>query len=215
MFDTGVELVTGIPGSGKSFFLVERLIKWITLHKRPVYTNLPLIHRVLRQYLRIKGGELCANLVFELTEQRLNTFLDGFSSRQVYISDALTSGTSRSKAIADWERANPNFLDWWIPAGSILAVDEAHHWYPNPALSNVRKPEPPSLMTFLTMHRHGQYLVVFATQAERQLSTTVKSLCSTRFQVRRWDREPLMGGLSLEWLGVLSELSELGRCEKS
>lgn len=199
-YKTGIELVTGIPGSGKSFFIVERLVDWILKEKRPVYTNLPLRHRVLKKYLKIKGGECSANLIYELTEERLNRFLSGFKDRQDYISRSLAAGQSRSHSIKLWEKANPNFDQWWIPAGSIIAIDEAHHWYPNPALTNVRKKEPESLMSFLTMHRHGQYLVVFVTQAERQVSTTVKSLVSTRFDVRRWDKEPLIGGITMEFI---------------
>lgn len=201
MFKTGIELVTGIPGSGKSFHMVERLLDWVLKEKRPVYTNLPLVWRVLRKYLEIKGGKNSAGLIFELTEERFNKFIDGFGIRQKLIAEAISKGTSRGKAVRDWEEANEGFEEWWIPAGSVIAIDEAHHWYPNPALSNVRKREPESLMTYLTMHRHGQYLIVIATQAERQLSTTIKSLCSTRYVVLRWDREPLIGSLSLEFIG--------------
>lgn len=194
--------MTGIPGSGKSFHMVERLQSWVLKDKRPVYTNLPLVWRVLRKYLEIKGGAECAGLIHELTEDRFNKFIVGFGERQKMISEAISEGSSRGKATKDWQDQNAGFEEWWIPAGSIIAIDEAHHWYPNPALSNVRKREPESLMTYLTMHRHGQYLLVIATQAERQLSTTIKSLCSTRYVVKRWDRQPLWeGGISLEFIG--------------
>lgn len=201
MFNTGVELVTGIPGAGKSFFLVERLLDWILIDKRPVYTNLPLRHRVLKEYLKNSAGPEHAGLIYDLKEENFQRFIEGFGSRQKFIEDALTKGTSRTHAIKKWEKSNTGFENWWIPAGSVIIIDEAHHWYPNPALSNVRKKEPPELMTFLTMHRHGQYLINFATQAERQISTTIKSLCSTRFIVQRFDREPLALGISLEFLG--------------
>jgi hypothetical protein len=182
--------------------MVERLLDWVLRDKRPVYTNLPLCWRVLRKYLEIKGGKECANLINELTEERFNKFIEGFGIRQKMIAEAISAGSSRGKATRDWELLNEGFEEWWIPAGSIIAIDEAHHWYPNPALSNVRKLEPPELMTYLTMHRHGQYLIVIATQAERQLSTTIKSLCSTRYIVKRWDRQPLWeGGFSLEFIG--------------
>jgi len=201
MFITGVELVTGIPGSGKSFFMVERLLSWILVEKRPVYTNLPLIERTLKKYLEIKGGKECAGLIYNLTEERFNKFIEAFGLRQKVIENSILEGTSRSEAIRKWEDDNEGYLDWWIPAGSVIAIDEAHHWYPNPALKSVIKREPEFLMTFLTMHRHGQYLLVIATQAERQLSNTIKSLCSTRYVVKRWDREPLIAGISLEFIG--------------
>lgn len=203
MLQTGVELVTGIPGAGKSYFLVERLLTWILRQQRPVYTNLPLKHRVIRRYLRIKGGEACAGLIHDLTEARANKFIDKFGQRQNFIANGLTEGVySRSELIRRWEAMQDDLDDWWIPAGSVICIDEAHHWYPNPALKNVVKVEPPALMTYLTMHRHGQYLCIFATQAERQLSTTIKSLCGTRYLVRRWDREPLFMGISMEFLGL-------------
>ena len=89
MFSTGIELVTGIPGSGKSFHMVERLVDWVLKEQRPVYTNLPLCWRVLRKYLKIKGGEHCAGLIHELTEERFNTFIHGFGLRQKKISEAI------------------------------------------------------------------------------------------------------------------------------
>ena len=202
MLQTGVETIYGIPGSGKSFHMVERLVGWILKDKRPVYTNLPLVYRVLRKYLLIKGGEQCVNLIQELTEERYNKFLVGFGERQKYIAEALSAGTSRSLAVKTFEENNPDFEEWYIPSGAVICIDEAHHWFPNPALKNVRKHEPPELMTFLTMHRHGQYLCIFATQADRQLSTTIKSLTSIRYVVRRLDKEPLVMGLSLEFLGI-------------
>ena len=200
MLQTGIEMILGIPGSGKSFHMVERLVDWILLQKRPVYTNLPLVYRVLRKYLELKGGPECVNLIQELTEQRFNKFLGGFGIRQKYISNALAAGTSRSQAIREFEEENNDFEEWYIPAGSVILIDEAHHWYPNPALRNVRKEEPPELMTFLTMHRHGQYLCIFATQADRQISSTIKSLAAQRFVVRRLDKEPVAMGLSFEFL---------------
>lgn len=202
MLTTGVELVTGIPGAGKSFFLVERLLGWVLREQRPVFTNLPLRWRVIRRYLEIKGGAQAVALIHELTEDRLNLFLEGFGRRQGFISRALEGGTSRAAAVSQFEASEPDLSSWWIPAGSVICADEVHHWYPNPALPNVRKREPEELMSFLTMHRHGQYLCVFATQAERQISTTVKSLCSTRFRVQRWDRQPIAGTFSLEFIGL-------------
>jgi len=67
--------VEGLPGAGKSFMLTRRTLDLIQIEQRPVYTNLPIRHRVMRQYLRNRGGEPMANLIVNLSEQHWKAFL--------------------------------------------------------------------------------------------------------------------------------------------
>ena len=97
----GFETFEGKPGSGKSFICTMKLIESMLRDKRPVYTNLPLKFRVVRQYLRVKGreqfaaehigvdgeagrvmagareyGDLLAGLLHELQEQHFRNFME-------------------------------------------------------------------------------------------------------------------------------------------
>lgn len=71
----GVEIIEGLPGSGKTFYAVMRVLRVIREQKRPVYTNLPLKHKVVRARLRKLGGHELANLLQPLTEAHWRAFL--------------------------------------------------------------------------------------------------------------------------------------------
>lgn len=74
--DYGLEIIEGLMGSGKSYFAVRRVCKVIEEQRRPVYTNLPLRWRVVRQYLRNRGGEELAQLIHRLDEKHWRRFLE-------------------------------------------------------------------------------------------------------------------------------------------
>lgn len=73
--DYGVELIHGLMGSGKSFFAVRRALETVEQTRRPVYTNLPMKWKVVRAYLRNRGGSELANLFRRLDEQHWRRFL--------------------------------------------------------------------------------------------------------------------------------------------
>lgn len=73
--DYGVEVIHGLMGAGKSYFAVRRCVRVILETRRPLYTNLPLRFPVVRQYLRTKGGQECANLIRRLDERHWRAFL--------------------------------------------------------------------------------------------------------------------------------------------
>ncbi len=70
-----LEIMEGLMGAGKSYWAVRRMIITLKEQARPVYTNLPLKHEVLRKYLRDRHGESMANLVHPLTENHWRNFL--------------------------------------------------------------------------------------------------------------------------------------------
>lgn len=74
-YQHGLEIVTGLMGSGKSYFATKRTIETIRDTRRPVYTNLPLKFPVVRQRLRMLGGDELASLIRPLTENHWRAFL--------------------------------------------------------------------------------------------------------------------------------------------
>jgi Zonular occludens toxin (Zot) len=70
-----LEVMEGLMGAGKSYWAVRRMILTLEEQARPVYTNLPLKHEVLRKYLRDRHGEVMANLVHPLSEEHWRRFL--------------------------------------------------------------------------------------------------------------------------------------------
>lgn len=73
--DYGVEIIHGLMGSGKSFFAVRRCILVALTTRRPIYTNLPIKFRVMRRYMRTRGGPEVSNLIRQLDESHWRAFL--------------------------------------------------------------------------------------------------------------------------------------------
>lgn len=204
---TGISLITGVPGSGKSFWCVERVLDCVRKARRPVYTNLPLKWRVIKLWLKKKEGDDVAGLIRPITETSFQRFLDRFVARQRFLDEHAHLGR-RAGRNAFYNNFGPDIIEGrdlnWIPAGAFIVIDEAHHWYPNPALSNVRKREPEALMSYLTMHRHLMHRVFFVTQADRQVSSTIKSLLQDQISVERIDADVPMIGLRFSELGFVA-----------
>lgn len=207
MLDTGIHLYVGRPGAGKSLVAVRKLLDIVQQERRPIYTNLPLKWRVVRLFLHMRGGAELAGLIRPLTERHFRAFLSRFSAKHSYVEERRGFVPLR-QARADFDVQHPAVIDGmsanWIPPGSLVVVDEAQHWFPNPALSSTSraKTEPPELLSYLTMHRHMLHQVWFLTQATRQVSATIKTLAVKFWDVRNMGEEAVAWGLRWKHLGV-------------
>jgi hypothetical protein len=204
---TGVEMIYGIPGSGKSLMALRRLLDVMRVLRRPVYTNLPLQFPVVRAWLRKQGGEQLAKLIVPLDRAHFAAFIARFARRRAFIDAARLQGIRGTQAETHFLQENgPDVLRGpganWIPAGACIIIDEVHHWFPNPAINKATAPEPPELLAYLTMHRHVQHWVWCITQDARQVSTTFKSLASLCWKVWAKDSEPLAFGLTFRTFGL-------------
>ena len=211
---TGVRIWEGLPGSGKSYGVTERIVKVVGNDRRPIYTNLPLKLRVLRAYLRLKGGDRMTGYVQSLTEDHFKAFVSRFASMNAFVAERVAAGCRRSKAEGEYlddDGDNGPHIprpmarhDWikyrllagksesvaavefdlmspdgsllrpnWIPYGSVVVVDELHHWYDQ----RNQKDEDHSLLGWLTMHRHGQYLIEVLSQDAMQVSMSFRRQC--------------------------------------
>ena len=52
----GIISVVGKPGAGKSYYLTKKAIEAVTIHRRPVYTNLPIRWRVMWHWVAKRYG---------------------------------------------------------------------------------------------------------------------------------------------------------------
>lgn len=99
---TGVRIWEGKPGSGKSYGVVGEILTNIRRRKRPVYTNLPLKQRVIRQYLRNRGDANLANYFTVLTEDHTRRWFRRFSELANYCEERSASGVKRKEAEREW-----------------------------------------------------------------------------------------------------------------
>lgn len=214
--DAKIIMVEGLPGGGKSFHLVGEVLEQIIQNKCRVYTNLPLRHKVMRQWLRNRGGEAFARLIHSLTEDHFKRFVDRaavFSKfRERYkVECQHASITDPKKSFREttfrkvWQSEHgDDIIDGpdanWIPPHCCIIIDEAQHWYP--AADNRDRKESPSLLSYLTMHRHFLHRVYLATQDIANVSITWRRLIREYRQVRRRGNDKLAWGLQWRHFGL-------------
>lgn len=86
----------------------------------------------------------------------------------------------------------------WIPPGAVIAIDEVHHWF----ASGQTAQKESDLLAFLTMLRHGHYLVVVATQHAGQVHVAFRRLASCFWVAKNIGEEPIHLGVKWKYLGV-------------
>lgn len=193
----GVEIIEGLPGSGKSFFGVELALQHVQAG-RPVYTNLPLRMKVFRQYLRNRGGPRLANLIRPLTKEHFERFCERCKRRQD-VTDSIRHrrlcgeqiGNRAVVRLVDEAIGEPVYADEYangevsvaandIPAGAVIIIDEVQHWFP---MRN-QMAESPFLLSYLSMHRHYWHRLYFLTQDRSRISITIRLYAQKFWHVR-------------------------------
>jgi hypothetical protein len=219
--DTGIEICEGIPGSGKSLFGVKRALTAVIEQRRPVYTNLPFRWRVVKAWLRNKGGADLAKLLIPLTHEH---FL-------AYVSRAAIMQRERDSARLDCDRAGRVFLEepfrlgffarhgphvvlkeraspenptppdpnWCSPMSEII-IDEGQHWFP--ADDKLSRKETPDLQSWATMHRHHRQRVLILSQNRMQVSLTFRRQARSYWICRGRAEERMVWGLRWKHLGL-------------
>jgi len=215
--DFGVEIIEGLPGSGKSLMAVRRMIEACIAQRRPVFTNLPLKWRVVRRYLRGRGGEQLARLVFDLNEQHFRRFLDRFAAKSAYGQKYKNArgwlvkkqGPTGPILFTDddvqrdfCEEFGPDLWDGpeanWIPHAALVILDEVHLWFP----MSKQKDETPNLLHYLSMHRHMLHWVWAVSQTAGQVSISFRKMCTLYWRVRNMKEDKLVWGLRFGHLRI-------------
>lgn len=202
--DYGIQVIEGLPGSGKSFFCIDRLLlPAIMKAHRPVYTNLPVRWRVLRAFLYKRGGSKLAGLIRPLDADGLMRFAERFDTRARLVETLKAQRVEhyRVDALAD-EQLGPTITDGeglnWIPRGSVIIVDEAQKWFPMAHQSK----EPLAFMRYLSMHRHAWHKLFFVTQERGRISKNIRAMADKFWVVRNQKEDCLAWGIRFKHLGL-------------
>lgn len=208
--DSGnVEIYTGVMGAGKSLLAVDRILDIIQIEKRPVFTNLPIKHAVIRKYLRIKSGPEFASLIYPLAKDHFQRFIERQHLRMEMRETMHARSVEQSKSMSmvrlnlDFEREHGVDLYRGAQANSIhpcsyVIIDEAHHWY---GIEDGKDADA-ELRRYLTMCRHHMHNVILITQHPMQMVVCTRRL-TTKFTIcSRMDHVKLAGSLTFKNLGV-------------
>jgi len=204
-----VEVIHGLPGAGKSYLAVRRIVDAALSERRPVYTNLPVRWRVMRAFLKVRGGESYANLIRPLTEDHLRRFITRQTERQQFREELLlecrAAGRPWRESEADrrWlDRAGPDVTEGpeanWIPALAYVVIDEVHHWFPQQSQAANGK----FLQGYLTMIRHHLHQVVVISQNPMQVDLAFRRLCLYYMEVKQMGDEKLFFFIRWKHVGI-------------
>lgn len=203
--DYGVEVIEGLPGSGKSYAAVEKMLRVVLSQKRPCYTNLPLNFSKVRAYLRLKGGEKCANLIQELKQEHFRKFIARFVKKAKCreLATTLKTHTDLSVVDANFDRDNgPDVAIGehanWVPATSLVILDEVHWWFP----MRDQASEPRELLEYLSMHRHVWHWLWVLTQDRGRISISFRKMATKFTTARNISEDRLAWGLRFKHLGI-------------
>jgi len=205
------EMWEGLPGSGKSFRAVKEVLRIIMEDRRPVYTNLPIRMRVMRAWLRKRGGEVLARLIQPMTREHFTRFLDRQEARQTSLKAWQETRRMEGRSYPDslfarlWlAEAGPDIYEGpkanWIPSIAVVFIDEVHLWFP--ASDVMARRENPNLQRYLSMHRHHGHSLYFITQDRMQMSVTIRRLCVIVWTIRNRAEDKIAWGIRLKHFGV-------------
>ncbi len=217
MLRTGVIFVEGKPGAGKSFTGTERLIHEITVNKRPVYSNLPVRDRPMRQYLRSKAGDdRYLKLWTPLTEEHFHAFV----ARAVRMDTQFAKWKEMVKREGLKVFPRDAFDRWyatehpedvpvlsgdganWVHTGAVFILDEVHLWTPQ---AGANKND--DLLAYASMHRHYHHLIYLLTQDTMQAAIEWRRQCIEVIRVDDASSIKLWGQVSLAKWGLRNKIA--------
>ena len=216
----GLVPVIGIMGAGKSYWSVLEAVDIVTLHQRPVFTNVPFKFKPLRAYIYMQAKNIrdkalrreVSNLIRPMTKEHFLAFAD----RLEKLSDITERLKGKVQARGDL-KAKPEFIENIcverakrilhrvepevyagrganaVPPGSVFILDEIHKWLGS---RDYRK-EPPAMLTLMTMHRHYMLRIYMMTQRGMNVSTTARTIADSWVIVMNLARLPILGPFTL------------------
>lgn len=217
----GVEMIEGVPGSGKSYMMTRRAVRVAVRERRPVYTNLPLRLNAVRAFLKLRGARDCGKLFFSIDKPHFMRFLhrlDAYTTfarkhrakcpratqAEVEAAFCTLHGPHRHEGRADEvldeegvpESERPN----WILRGSVIFLDEVHEWFDQ---RDQTKNEDPLLALYTRRLRHCLHQLVVASQHPMQVSLTFRRLCDVWWVVRNRGEDKVAWGVRFKHVGLM------------
>jgi len=181
-----VRFIVGLPGHGKSLFMVRRIAQTLLETNRVVVTTLTEIDRAaLYQYLQKKNGDV------DLGVHRRLFFIDKKDTSEFYrYRGAYTLGPSpQFPKNADARMVDVALTQFFAEASTSGGVDyfitEAHRHFKADRWDTMSE----TVMYYCTQHRHFDDNVWVETQLPKQVVVQLRDLCDECVEMRNFYRE--------------------------
>lgn len=203
----GIEIWEGQPGAGKSYSGVEYILNKALKERRPVYTNLPIRFRVLRQHLRnITGDDKLAGYVMPIDFVHFEAFIERNHEFTEFVEPRKKAGVPISRIEREFlEEYGPHVYDGedanWLYPTALLVFDEFHRWCDQ----RYQQDEHPGFLTYATMHRHHMHKTILLTQDQMQIPITWRRNKATVIRVANLSNLPMFGAIRMPQILRFSE----------
>lgn len=209
----GIEIVEGVPGSGKTFVCVDWMLTEVMVHRRPVFTNLPVKFRVFRKYVKNRHGENVANLIQPLTREHFIAFVERAKLYMDWRERLLTEAQQKRQFLSEveldrrwvdehgedlWSDQGDGRKANWIPVCSALFIDEIHKWFPQAK----QKDESGELLAYTSMHRHFLHRFICISQHRMNITISVRRMAEKFWKVHNRSEDKLAWNIRFKHLGL-------------
>jgi len=200
-----ISIVTGIPGTGKSYYLVRVIIDELLNGNKFVVTNLPIVPHKLHEYCVKRSPSFDINTRLRLLKPEEVSVFYLHRTQNVHADlRAPTRESSLAGVHVDYSNTSP----------VLFVIDEAQIQFDSREWTKTG----PELTFYNSQHRKLLDDVYFATQDERLIETRIRSFaeqfiyCQNGVMDRLWTyfrqtakftvksrRKPLVGGQNKDW----------------
>jgi len=176
-----LNMVTGLPGSGKSYSLVNVfLVDFLINSKRTIYTNLPINVEELASYILRTHYRKTDKTTF-----KRELFIDAIKARFIFCSNRLEEALDREgKPVLDDDQkpvGRRHMLKefWWFtPSNCLVLLDEAINFFSS---RDFNEQSGTKLRAYFTQQRHFKDDIYLIAQHISMVSTDLQKLSTFHY----------------------------------
>jgi hypothetical protein len=189
-----IKFILGLPGGGKTYFGVSKMVELLRSDPRPMVANMEEIDIAsLNVYLQSLDGADAPNILEKLTIIPKTETFHFYRYRAGGLVLEIPPEKDAAGRKIDRETYLRRMVNYFSPcvenekhsSGVIYFIDETHEYFNAREWGEMGR----SALYYLSKHRHLHDEVYFITQAPEQVEATLKRLCNEFHCVRNHYRE--------------------------
>jgi len=180
--------IIGLPGGGKSYYAVERLLHFLETDSRQVVTNIPLVPEKVEEFILSRNGDFSVldrlTLIDPLDFTRAKSFYLHRGAGKVLDRFPESFDEFSQGGVVDLEAIEQSF-----GGGVVYFLDEVHQFLNARNWSSVGG----DILRYLSLHRHLGDDIFWITQAPGNVDKQWRSLTQSYFTCRNFKFEKFRG----------------------